>query len=125
MLELRRSQCTLGGSTLSRSARAAFSSPAAPAAPLRCPIFDLTEPSATELGGRLELLSTSIMLCTSTTSPTLVDVPWPSIRVAVAGDNPAFCQARSMANFWPIGLGAVIPRSEEHTSELQSRQYLV
>ena len=49
------------------------------------------------------------MLCTSTTSPTLVDVPWPSIKVAVAGDNPAFCQARSMANFWPIGLGAVMP----------------
>ena len=37
------------------------------------------------------------MLCTSTTSPTRVDVPWPSISVAVAGDRPAFCQARSMA----------------------------
>ena len=49
------------------------------------------------------------MLCASTTSPTRVDVPWPSISVAVAGDTPAFCQARSTQNFWPTGLGAVMP----------------
>ena len=46
------SQCTLGGSTLSRSAKAAFSIPAAPAAPLRWPMFDLTEPSATDAPGQ-------------------------------------------------------------------------
>src|ERR1019366_6844125 len=46
MFGLRCSQCTLGGSTLSRSASAAFSSPAAPAAPLRCPKFHLTDPTA-------------------------------------------------------------------------------
>ena len=38
-----------------------------------------------------------------------VDVPWPSMSVAVAGDKPAFCQARSTHNFCPIGLGAVMP----------------
>ena len=49
------------------------------------------------------------MLSTSTTSPTLVEVPWPSMSVAVAGDRPAFSQARSMQIFCPIGLGAVMP----------------
>ena len=60
-------------------------------------MFDLTEPSATEPVRPMKLLSTSAMLSTSTTSPTLVEVPCPSISVAVAGESPAFCQARSMA----------------------------
>ena len=106
---LGRWQFTLGGNTLSRSASTVFSNPAAPAAPLRCPIFDLTEPSATEPTGKWKLLSTSAMLCTSTTSPTRVDVPWPSINVPAVGDTPAFRQARSTASFWPTGLGAVMP----------------
>src|ERR1035441_2903029 len=50
--ELGCSKFRLGGNTLSRSARMAFSNPAAPAAPLRCPMFDLTEPSATDPEGR-------------------------------------------------------------------------
>ena len=49
------------------------------------------------------------MLCASTTSPTRVEVPWPSISVPTVGDRPAFFQARSMQNFWPMGLGAVMP----------------
>src|ERR1017187_9327225 len=68
-------------------------------------MFDLTEPSATEWVGRCSLLSRSAMHCASTTSPTRVEVPCPSIRVAVAGDRPAFCQARSRQNFWPTGCG--------------------
>ena len=62
-------------------------------------------------GGEMEALSTSAMLCTSTTSPTLVEVPWPSISVAVAGDRPAFCQARSMAEFLAdrVGRGDALP----------------
>ena len=43
-----RSKFRLGGSTLSRSAKAVLSRPAAPAAALRWPMLDLTEPSATE-----------------------------------------------------------------------------
>src|SRR5208282_1692055 len=107
MLGLGCSQCKLGGSTLSRSDRVAFNIPAAPAAPLRWPKFDFTEPSATDPAGRSNVLSTSTMLCASTASPTLVEVPWPSIIVAVAGDTPAISQARSIQSFWPIGLGAV------------------
>src|SRR5271167_3586896 len=103
------SQCKLGGSNLWCSANVVLRIPAAPAAPFRCPKFDFTEPRAIEPLGRLELLSTSTRLCASTTSPTRVDVPWPSNNVAVAGDNPAFCQPRSMHNFWPMGLGAVMP----------------
>ena len=52
---------------------------------------------------------TSARLSSSTTSPTLVLVPWASTRVAVAGSSPALAQARCAARIWPSGLGAVIP----------------
>ena len=49
-LGLGRSKLRLGGSTLSCSASVALSMPAAPAAPLRWPMFDFTEPSAIDPG---------------------------------------------------------------------------
>ena len=45
----------------------------------------------------------------STTSPTLVDVPCPSTLSPGSGATPTRSQARSTASFWPIGLGAVMP----------------
>ena len=83
--------------------------PAAPAAPLRWPMFDLTEPSAIDPGATCACEKASIRLLNSTASPTLVAVPWPSIMVHSAGDSPAFRQARSTARRCPTGLGAVIP----------------
>ena len=72
-------------------------------------MLDLTDPSGMLRGAAPAARSTSPSASTSTTSPTRVDVPWPSISDAVAGDSPALCQARSTASRWPIGLGAVIP----------------
>ena len=99
------SKCRLGGMTFSRSAKLALSSPAAPAAALRWPMFDFTDPSATGPSAP----NVSCRHCTSTTSPTFVDVPWPSTIPHVRGDSPAAFHARSMASFWPSGLGAVRP----------------
>ncbi len=96
-LELGRSKLMLGGSTLPCSASVALSMPAAPAAALRWPMFDLTEPSAIEPGATCAPENASIRLFNSTASPTLVEVPCPSIRVHSAGDSPAFRQARSTA----------------------------
>ena len=45
----------------------------------------------------------------SATSPTAVEVPWASTKVAVDGSRPASCQARWIASFCPCGLGATIP----------------
>src|SRR3712207_9064152 len=43
--------------------------------------------------------------------------------------NPALAKSSAMwlatACAWPLGTKAMMQRSEEHTSELQSRQYLV
>ncbi len=72
-------------------------------------MFDFTEPSAIECGAAPATRSTSLIASTSTTSPTRVEVPWPSISEAVAGESPAFSQARSTASFCPTGLGAVMP----------------
>ena len=46
------SKVILGGSTFSCNASVALRRPAAPAADLRCPMLDLTEPSATDPRGR-------------------------------------------------------------------------
>ncbi len=99
----------LGGSIPWCRARVALSTPAAPAPPFRCPMFDLTEPRAIEAVGRPAPRKASCIVSTSTTSPTLVDVPWPSTRSPGAGDSPARAQARVIANFCPAGLGAVMP----------------
>ncbi len=72
-------------------------------------MFDLTEPSATDPGGTCAAEKASIRLLSSTASPTLVDVPWPSISVHSAGESPEFRHARSTAKRWPTGLGAVMP----------------
>ena len=72
-------------------------------------MFDFTEPSAIEPGARSAPANASPRLDSSTKSPTAVDVPWPSIIEHSAGDRPALCQARSIASFWPIGFGAVMP----------------
>ena len=72
-------------------------------------MLDLTEPSAIEPGATAAPLKTSIRLLTSTTSPTRVDVPWPSISVHWAGDSPELRHARSTERRCPTGLGAVMP----------------
>ena len=87
-----RSKLRLGGSTLSCSARAVLRMPAAPAALLRWPMLDLTDPSATDPGRNCAPANASTRLPTSTTSPTRVDVPWPSISVHSSGESPALCQ---------------------------------
>ena len=104
-----RSKLTLGGSILWCSDSVAFSSPAAPAAALRCPMLDLTDPSAIDPGAICEPENASVSAPSSTASPTRVEVPWPSISEQSAGDSPAFCHARSTANRWPMGFGAVMP----------------
>ena len=103
------SKLTLGGSIFSCSASVALSMPAAPAAALRWPMFDLTEPSAIDPGATWLPEKASMRVLSSTASPTLVEVPWPSIRVHSAGETPALRQARSTAKRCPTGLGAVIP----------------
>ena len=72
-------------------------------------MFDFTEPSAIDPGGTCASEKASIRLFSSTASPTLVEVPWPSMRVHSAGDSPAFRHARSTAKRCPTGLGAVMP----------------
>ncbi len=72
-------------------------------------MFDLTEPSATEPGARPAPANASPRLVTSTTSPTRVDVPWPSTSEQADGARPDLAQARCTASFCPIGLGAVMP----------------
>ena len=65
------------------------SAPAAPAAALRWPTFDFTEPSAIEPGAAPALPKTSVRLLSSVASPTRVEVPCASTNVAVAGSTPA------------------------------------
>ena len=72
-------------------------------------MLDLTEPSAIEPGSSPAPEKASMRLETSTTSPTRVDVPWPSMSVHCAGDRPELRHARSTASRWPTGLGAVMP----------------
>ena len=72
-------------------------------------MFDFTEPS-----GIVPTLTpcapkTSLSDCTSTTSPTRVEVPCPSTREQVAGSRRALSQARWTASFCPTGFGAVRP----------------
>ena len=104
-----RAKPRLGGSSLWWIASAALSIPAAPAAAFRWPMFDFTEPSAIEPGARPAPANASPRLFNSTWSPTAVEVPWPSISEHSAGDTPALLHARSIASFWPIGFGAVMP----------------
>ncbi len=104
-----RSKFRLGGSTLPSRARTALRIPAAPAAAFRWPMFDFTEPSATDPGARPAPAKVSMRLVTSTTSPTRVEVPWPSTSEQSAGESPDAAHARSIASFCPIGLGAVMP----------------
>ena len=72
-------------------------------------MFDFTEPSATVPGASCAPAKASIRLPTSTTSPTRVEVPWPSTRPQRSGDRPELRHARSTARRWPTGLGAVMP----------------
>ena len=109
MLGLGRSKLIEGGSTCSRNAKIVLSSAAAPAALLRWPMLDFTEPSAIFPVGRSSAPKIEFRLLTSTTSPTRVDVPCPSINAALRGSRPALRQARSMARCCPTGLGAVMP----------------
>ena len=72
-------------------------------------MFDFTEPSATDPGASPAPENASVRLSTSTTSPTAVEVPWPSTSPQASGERPESAQARSTASRCPIGLGAVIP----------------
>ena len=103
------SKCRLGVSTFSWRLSTVLNRPAAPAAPLRWPILDLTDPSAIEPFAAPALRNTSVKLASSVASPTRVEVPCASMQVARAGSTPATCHARSTANRCPIGLGAVMP----------------
>ena len=83
--------------------------PAAPAAAFEVADVRLDRAERDRSRGELAPEKASIRLLSSTASPTLVEVPWPSIRVHSAGDTPALRQARSIAKRCPTGLGAVIP----------------
>jgi hypothetical protein len=109
MAGLSTSQLIDGGRILWWQASTALSRPAAPAALLRWPICDLTEPSAILCLMGVPSMSTLAALSISETSPTRVEVPWPSSKVMVAGSSPARFHARWMAKRWPMGLGAVMP----------------
>ncbi len=61
-------------------------------------MFDLTEPSGTDAAGSPRPPKTATRLSTSARSPTRVEVPCPSISATLAGDSPAFAQARSTAS---------------------------
>src|SRR6185295_4711350 len=67
-----------GGRTLLWRASAALASPAAPAAALRWPIWDFTEPRATDCL-RARAPKAAVRTPTSTASPTGVEVPWASM----------------------------------------------
>ncbi len=69
-------------------ARAALIRPAAPADALVWPICDLTEPRVHQ--GLSASPNTSRKALTSTASPTLVPVPWASIRPMLSGVTPAW-----------------------------------
>ncbi len=99
----------LGGSTFSCSDMTALNRPAVPAAALRWPMLDLTEPRAMEPASAPALPKTSPIAESSATSPTRVDVPCASISPTVAGSTLALAQARWTAIRWPTGLGAVMP----------------
>ena len=106
---LGREKLRLGVSTLCCSCLTILNRPAAPAPALRWPMLDLTEPSAMERGLAPDGLKTSARQASSAASPTRVEVPWASRAVQVAGSTPAHSQPRATANFWPAGLGAVMP----------------
>ncbi len=99
----------LGASTFSCRLIAILNMPAVPAAALRCPMFDFTDPSATPCTGAPAAPNTAVRLSSSVASPTRVDVPCASIDETVPGSTAARSQARCTASRWPIGLGAVMP----------------
>ncbi len=72
-------------------------------------MLDFTEPRAMLPCATPAPPKTSSRHCSSAASPTRVEVPCPSMRVALAGDRSAICQARRSAIRCPIGLGAVMP----------------
>ncbi len=98
-----------GARTFSCSWRTILNSPAVPAAALRWPMLDLTEPSAIWPGLAPAPPKTSDSDSSSAASPTRVDVPCASMAVTVAGSRPERSQARRTASCWPTGLGAVMP----------------
>ena len=79
----------LGGELLRRAAtRTILNSPAAPAAALRWPMFDFTEPSAIERGAAPAAPKTAVRLASSEASPTRVEVPWASTAPGRGGVDP-------------------------------------
>jgi hypothetical protein len=102
-------KCRLGASIFSCRLMTILNRPAVPAAALRWPMFDFTEPSAMDPGAAPAFPNTFVMLSSSAASPTRVDVPCASIADALAGSTPACCHAPSTANRCPTGFGAVMP----------------
>ena len=99
----------LGASTFSCSERVILNSPAVPAAALRWPMLDFTEPSATDPGASPAAPKTASSEASSAASPTRVEVPCASTAPTVPGSTPALAQARVTASCCPTGLGAVMP----------------
>ena len=103
------SKCSEGGSILLCRASAVLMIEADPAAALRWPIIDFTDPSPIELFFIEPLSHTLQSVSASTASPTDVDVPCASMSCTVSGVICALSRALRMASICPLGLGAVIP----------------
>ncbi len=99
------SACRVGGRTPWCSASAALMSPAAPAAGIAWPMFDLTEPRPARAPSADPKNFASVS--SSAPSPTGVPVPWASIRPTDAGSMPASAQARFRARSWPSTAGVM------------------
>ena len=74
----------LGGMVPVSTARMVFNKPAIPAAALRCPIWLLIDPTATDCPAEV-FSNADDKLVNSVASPTTVDVPWASINSTVDG----------------------------------------
>ncbi len=81
--------------------------PAIPAATSKCPISAFNAPNAQEPTGALE--NTCFRLEISIGSPSLVPVPWVSIKSTEPGSTSPNAKAKLITSLWPWALGAVYP----------------
>ncbi len=102
------SQCRVGSRTPWWTARAALTSPAMPAAGIRWPIIDFTEPSTARRSPSTAGPNTWASVASSAASPAGVAVPWASSSPSAsgaAGSSPAARQAARTARLCPPGSG--------------------
>ena len=86
MLGFGRSTLIVGGNTLWCSAITVLKRPAAPAAALVCPIWDLTEPRLHQPASLRSVASKTMRSpASSAASPAMVPVPWASTISTVSG----------------------------------------